>query len=121
MVQEKRTDETVFSTVLGAVKTAMSEWLNSDNQIRVMTDSESAYWAIIELDHCIGEIVVNEPAWTPYRFVKMEILPMDDRPPVFVWYDAAGDDAAAVGRQITAGLQAAMEYEYEAAQEKSIK
>ena len=67
----------------------------------------------------MGEIVANEPEWTPYRFVKMEILPLDDGPPVFVWYDGAGDDAAAVVQHITAGLQAAMAYE--TACEKTIK
>ena len=111
MVQEKWTDEVAFSTVLGAVKAAVAAWPNSDDQIRVITDSESAYWTIIELDHCMGEIVVNEPAWTPYRFVKMEILSLDNELPVFVWYDGPGDDAATVGRQIAAGLQAAMAYE----------
>ena len=119
MVQEKWKDEVAFSTVLGAVKAAVAAWPNSDDQIRVITDSESAYWTIIELDHCMGEIVVNESTWAPYRFVKMEILPLDDGPPVFVWCDGAGDDAATIGRQITAGLQAAMEYE--AAQEKASK
>ena len=119
MVQKKQKDETTFSTVLGAVKTAMMEWPHFSDHLRVMTDSDCAYWAIIELEHCMGEIVVNESTWAPYRFVKMEILPLDDGPPVFVWCDGAGGDAAAVGRQIAAGLQAAMEYE--AAQEKAIK
>ena len=115
MVQEKQKDETTFSAILGAVKTAMMEWPHFSD----LADSDCAYWAIIELDHCMGEIVVNESTWAPYRFVKMEILPLDDGLPVFAWYDGAGDDAAAVGRQIAAGLQAAMEYE--AAQEKAIK
>ena len=62
---------------------------------------------------------MSEPTWTLCRLVKMEIRPLDDGPLVFVWYDGAGDDAVEVGQQITAGLQAAMEYE--AAQEKTIK
>ena len=111
MVRKKQKDETTFSAVLGAVKTAITEWPNFSDYIRVMTDSDRAYWAIIELEHCMGEIVVDQPTWAPYRFVKMEILPLDDGPPGFVWYDGAGDDAAAVGQQITAGLQAAMAYE----------
>ena len=119
MVQEKQKDKTTFSAVLDAVKAAMAEWPKFGQQIRVMTDSESMYWAIVELEHCMGEIVVNEPMWAPYRFVKMEILPLDDGLPVFGWCDGPGDDAAAVGRQITAGLQAAMKYE--AVQEKAIK
>ena len=119
MVQEKWKDETTFSTVLGAVKAAIAAWPNFGQQIRVMTDSESTYWAVVELDHCMGEIVVNESAWAPYRFVKMEILPLDDGPPVFVWCDGPGDAAATVGRQITAGLQAAMKHE--AVQEKANK
>ena len=119
MVQEKWKDETTFSAILSAVKATMAEWPHFRDHIRVMADSDCAYWAIIELEHCMGEIVVNESTWAPYRFVKMEILPLDDGLPVFAWYDGAGDDAAAVGRQIAAGLQAAMEYE--AAQEKAIK
>ena len=111
MMQEKQKDEQTFSAILDAVKTAMAEWQNFKHQIRVMADSDCAYWAIIELEHCMGEIVVNESTWAPYRFVKMEILPLDDGPPVFAWYDGAGDDAVAVGRQIAAGLQAAMAYE----------
>ena len=96
MVQEKQKDETTFSAILGAVKTDMAEWPHFSDHLRVMTDSDCAYWAIIELEHCMGEIVVNESTWAPYRFVKMEILPLDDGLPVFVWCDGAGDDAAAL-------------------------
>ena len=111
MDQEKRKPEKTLSAVLCAVKTAVAEWSNTDTQIRVMADSESAYWAVADFDYCMGEIVVDQPVWAPYRFVKMEILPLDEELPVFVWYDSADDDAAAVRQQITEGLNAAMQCE----------
>ena len=61
MVQEKQKDETTFSAVLDAVKAAMAAWPKFGQQVRVMEDSNRTYWAIIELEHCMGEIIVNEP------------------------------------------------------------
>ena len=86
------------------VKTIVREWLleNSDVldahgvQMEMVADNEDYLRIILETEDRMGEIVVEDASFAPYRFFKIEVAQIvDDRAEiVMAWYDkdATGDD-----------------------------
>ena len=60
-----------------------------------------------------SEIIVNQPYFAPYRYVKMEILSSinDIFEYVFVWYDCNEDSVEEILFHIRDGLEIASKYE----------
>ena len=87
------------------VKTIVREWLlkNSDVldahgvSMEIVADNEEYLRIILETEDRMGEIVVEDASFAPYRFFKIEIAQIvDDRAEiVMAWYDkdGTGDDA----------------------------
>ena len=87
------------------VKTIVREWLleNSDIldahgvQMEMVADSEDYLRIILETEDRMGEIVVEDASFAPYRFLKIEVAQIvEDRAEiVMAWYDkdGTGDDA----------------------------
>ena len=86
------------------VKTILREWLleHSDVlvaqgvQMEMVADNEDYLRIILEKEDRMGEIVVEDAGFAPYRFFKFEVAQIiDDRAEiVMAWYDedGTGDD-----------------------------
>ena len=87
------------------LKTIVREWLfeNSDVldahgiQMEMVADNEDYLRIILETEDRMGEIIVEDASFAPYRFFKIEVAQIiDDRAEiVMAWYDkdTTGDDA----------------------------
>ena len=78
----------------------------------VLIDTETAYRVIIEFDNCMGEILVNQPYFAPYRFVKIEMLSsvcVEDTH-IFIWYDSESDSVDEILFQIRKCFDIAKKY-----------
>jgi len=82
------------------VKTIVREWLleNSDVleahgvQMEMVADNEDYLRIILETEDRMGEIVVEDAGFTPYRFFKIEVAQIvgDRAEIVMAWYDKDG-------------------------------
>mgnify|MGYP004642689061 CR=1 FL=1 len=104
-----------FSQILKAVKILVSEKkaeLYKECNFDVLIDTETAYRVIIEFDNCMGEILVNQPYFAPYRFVKIEMLSsvcVEDTH-IFIWYDSESDSVDEILFQIRKCFDIAKKY-----------
>ena len=66
----------------------------------------------VEFNNCMGEILVTQPYFAPYRFVKIEILSSDciEDAHIFRWYDSENDSVDEVLFQICKCLDIAKNY-----------
>ena len=87
------------------VKTIVREWLLEHSDVLVaqgvqtemVADNEDYLRIILETEDRMGEIVVEDAGFAPYRFFKIEVAQIvDDRAEnIMAWYDkdGTGDDA----------------------------
>ena len=87
------------------LKMIVREWLLENNdvldahgvQTEMVADNEDYLRIILETEDRMGEIVVEDAGFAPYRFFKIEVAQIvDDRAEiVMAWYDKedTGDDA----------------------------
>ena len=87
------------------VKTIVREWLLEHSDVLVaqgvqtemVADNEDYLRIILETEDRMGEIVVEDASFAPYRFFKIEVAQIvDERAKiVMAWYDkdTTGDDA----------------------------
>ena len=105
-----------FSLVLEVVKTLVSDIKESEMskecKIDVVTDEEDGYRTILVFENCLGEIVVSQPDFAPYRYVKFEVLSSIDKEfkHVFLWYDCMEDTVETILFQLRKGFDVAREY-----------
>lgn len=105
-----------FSLILENVKLLIDEIdkkrIYKNGKFTVL-NNQDYYKVNIEFDNCIGEIIVNQPYFAPYRYVKMEILSSknDNFEYVFVWYDCNEDSVEEILFHIREGLEIASKYE----------
>ena len=96
------------------VKTIVREWLleNSDGldahgvQMEMVADNEDYLRIILETEDRMGEIVVEDASFDPYRFFKIEVAQIvDERAEiVMVWYDKDGTDDDAYREALKNGV-----------------
>lgn len=87
------------------VETIVREWLLENSEVldahgvsmEIVADNEEYLRIILEREDRMGEIVVEDAGFAPYRFFKIEVAQIvDDRAEiVMAWYDedGTGDDA----------------------------
>lgn len=106
----------VFSEILNETRSIVNELMAADDflncTIDVLVDSEYSYRAIIDFGNCLGEVIVNQPDFAPYRYVKIEILSSIEEISmhVFFWGDSESDDVNSVRENIVAGFRTALNY-----------
>ena len=94
-----------FSAILKAVKILISEKkieLYKECKFNVLKDTDTTYRVIVEFNNCMGEILVNQPYFAPYRYVKIEMISSDciENAHIFMWYDSEADSVDEVLFQI---------------------
>ena len=96
------------------LKTIVREWLleNSDGldahgvQMEMVADNEDYLRIILETEDRMGEIVVEDASFAPYRFFKIEVAQIvDDRAEnIMAWYDKEDTDDDAYREALKNGV-----------------
>jgi len=80
--------------------------------IEILIDSSDAYRVALQFDNCMGEIIVNQPDFAPYKHVKIEMLSSIDKEIkyIFVWHDNEKDTVEEILLNIKKGFDIANDY-----------
>lgn len=72
----------------------------------IVLDTPGSLRIIFENKEYIAELLVEQGCFDPYRFVKLEILPLTSSypVPVYLWYDSQNDDINSIIRNLQIGL-----------------
>lgn len=72
----------------------------------IVLDSSNSLRVIFESKEYLAELLVEQGSFTPYRFVKLEILPLTSSypEPVYIWYDSQNDDISSIISNLQIGL-----------------
>lgn len=109
-------NQTDFSLVLEKVKTIINDMITNemylDCKFDTLIDNEFCYRVIVEFDNCMGEIIVEEPYFAPYRYVGFQILSKLDTENefIFVWYDDENSTVEEIVAHINEGMEFAAKY-----------
>lgn len=108
-------DNIFFQEVIKIVKETLSkelafhsEYYNKD----VILDTDKCYRVIIEWKKCMGEIVIEQPEFAPYRYVSFKIVSCIDTDSLslFCWYDSSDDSLDSIRAKIDEGLKIGFNY-----------
>lgn len=72
----------------------------------IVLDNLNSLRVIFESKEYLAELLVEQGYFTPYRFVKLEILPLSSAcpKPVYIWYDSQNDDINSIISNLQIGL-----------------
>ncbi len=118
--KEKMESATVEDMKFDVIRNAVEEFVNQliheekypNFKFDVFKNEIDGYRVVVESENCMGEIIVNRPDFSPYRFVWMEVLSSKctEHKQVFVWADNESDCANDVIYQIGQGLKIVSQY-----------
>ena len=77
--------------------------------IDILINEKEAYRALIICNKCMGEIIVSQPFFAPYRFFKFEIKTIENQE-LFLWYDDEGDTVDEIKKKKKKGINIASKY-----------
>ena len=80
--------------------------------IDVILDTEKCYRAIIEWTRCMGEIIIEQPVFAPYRYVSFTIQSFvdTDNQSLFCWLDSSDDSLDTIRTKIIEGINIGFNY-----------
>ncbi len=92
------------------VMNQLSDYYNL--KVDVLKKDINCYRAIIDFKNSMGEVIVHQPDFAPYRFVRIEILSSltDEFDQIYVWGDKDGDDIQTIISHIKQGISAGNKY-----------
>lgn len=66
----------------------------------VIIDNDNCFRAIIEWERCIGELIIEESEYVPYRYVSFNILSSvtEEIISIFCWYDSVNDSLEIIAK-----------------------
>ncbi|MBQ8527046.1 MAG: hypothetical protein IJ429_01105 [Lachnospiraceae bacterium] len=105
-----------FSLILEAVKELVSKVVKEKKYIQckfdILISTDTSFRVIVESNDCIGEILVSQTDFAPYRYVKIEILSSVDveNINIFTWYDSENDSLDEILFQIQKGIEIVSKY-----------
>ncbi len=105
-----------FDIILNSAKNALLEELsrfsNESYKQEIIFNDETCFRTIIEWENCIGELIVEEAEFAPYRNISFIILSSvtKDIIPIFCWYDSEKDSLETIIEKIKEGLLIAFGY-----------
>lgn len=72
----------------------------------ILVDTGEVLRAFFENEKYIAELVVEDGDFSPYRYVKMEILPLASKHPIpiYSWYDTQNDSVEKIVTNLQRGL-----------------
>ena len=86
--------------------------LKHNGNVDILIDDTNCFRAIIDWERCIGEIIVDNPDFAPYRFISFNILASDseESKSIYYWLDKDGDSIDYIRTKICEGLKIADKY-----------
>ena len=103
----------VFSIAMDLIKQSFFATIekNSLNFELTMND-DNGFRAIVNFSNCIGEIIVNQPAFAPYRYFQIEILSYDSKNfnRVYYWGDTQKSTINDIIKHLQEGLIKGLNY-----------
>ncbi len=104
-LKEKTMNTISFSDVRKVIK----KHIEKEKEIRgyrteIIQDDLNAFRVIIESESRMAEVVVEEPNFAPYRWVKMEVYEVDTESMTYAWYDKNEDTLETILVNIDEGL-----------------
>ncbi len=81
----------------------------------VLVDTDNCYRVIVEWKNCLGEMLVEQANYAPYRYLTFNILPtdIDEVIPIFAWNDSDTDSLESIKDKIKEGVCCAFDYNQE--------
>lgn len=73
-------------------------------RVDVVRSDDGGFRVFFESADKMGELMVAQPDFAPYRFVSFQILRTDEVP-VFCYYDSNGSTVSEILAQLDAGLK----------------
>ena len=72
----------------------------------IIVDTDKVLRVFFENEKYIAELVVEDGDFSPYRYVKMEILPLASKhpAPTYLWYDTQNDNVEKIITNLQIGL-----------------
>ena len=70
----------------------------------IVSDSDGVFRVFFESGGKMGELIVTQPDFAPYRFVSFQILRTDETP-VFCYFDSDSSSVREILENLDAGLQ----------------
>lgn len=78
----------------------------------IVINNDYCFRTIIEWKKCMGELIIEEAEFAPYRYVSFNILSSitEEIMPIFYWYDSENDSLETIIDKIKEGLFIAFKY-----------
>ncbi|MBR1675053.1 MAG: hypothetical protein IJ703_08855 [Eubacterium sp.] len=78
----------------------------------IVIDNDCCFRTIIEWEKCMGELIIEEAEFAPYRYISFNILSsiIDEITPIFYWYDSENDSLETIINRIKEGVLIAFKY-----------
>lgn len=104
----------LLSEIVESVKALLFDDNNSRHKgkVEVLIDNNNCFRAFIDWDRCIGEIIVDNPDFAPYRYISFNILSSDLEvsKSIYYWIDKEGDSLDYIKKKVCEGLKVADTY-----------
>ena len=103
-----------FLLVMDSVKQTINQLIVDYNlTVTVLKNDKTCYRVIIEFKNSMGEIIVSQPDFAPYRFVQIEILSSisDEFKQIYYWGDENEDDLESIIFHIKKGIDYGMDFD----------
>lgn len=105
-----------FYNVLKNVKEALfeelSKYSNESYNQDIVIDNDFCFRTIIEWEKCMGELIIEEAEFAPYRYVSFNVLSSitEGITPIFYWNDSEDDSLETIINRLKEGLLIAFKY-----------
>ena len=102
-----------FSQLIEVVKQTLLQLSYEYNfNFDTVRDNLSCYRVVINFNNCMGEILINNEEFVPYRYVQVEILSFDSKSfhQVYYWGDSQDDDLQSIIYHIKEGVQTGIQF-----------
>ncbi len=113
-------DDTFLNEIIIQTKNTVTEKLcrypDKSYKLEVVKDTKNCCRIIIEWKKCMGELLVDNPDFAPYRYVSFNIAAVDSTDTdadsvVYCWLDSEGDSMEDIKQRIIMGLEAGFNYQ----------
>ncbi|MBR0490521.1 MAG: hypothetical protein IJJ82_00545 [Clostridia bacterium] len=102
----------VLKTVKEIFEEELSKYPAKSYNKDIIIDNDHCFRVVIEWKKCMGELIVEEPGFAPYRYVNFNILSWttDEIKAIFSWSDSINDSLKIIKDKIKEGLLIGYKY-----------
>ena len=74
MSENNMTFTDVYDMVKRWVQSNQAQWERQGIKIEIVNDADHIFHVYFTFKHCMGEILVDDPHWAPYRYYYCDVL-----------------------------------------------